>query len=99
MHQPLLDAIAEFAEGYGKDERYKAVLEGLQGAVGGLKDMGPEGDSSPTHGQLAAKLAARPDAEVDDAKKDVPTPRDTPDQPKNFADATTLAKERMVAAR
>jgi hypothetical protein len=97
MHQPLIDAIAEFAEGYGKDERYKSVLEGLQGAVSGLQSMGPNADGAETPGQLAAKLAAQPDA--------VPEPKETPEAdpnaeaPKNFADATAAAKERIAAAR
>jgi hypothetical protein len=96
MHQPLLDAIREFAEGYGKDERYRSVLEGLQGAVSGLKDMGPGGkDGDATPGQLAARLAGGEEP----AKPAPPAEGEPADAPKNFADATAAAKERMAAAR
>lgn len=97
VHQGLLDAIAQFADGYGKDERYKSVLEGLQGAVSGLNGMGPAGDgAAATPGQLAAKLAADPEAAP--ARPAPKRPEAAEDQPKNFADASALAKERMAAA-
>lgn len=98
IHQPLLDAIQQFAEGYGKDERYKSVLEGLQGAVQGIQGMGPSGDPSGTPGQLAARMAASPEAAPQPVR---PAPQQSAnaDTPKSFADATAAAKERMAAAR
>jgi hypothetical protein len=97
MHQPFLDAIQNFIEGYGKDERYRSVMEGLRGVVSGLGEMGPQGDGAATPGQVAAKLAADPDHElpVKEAAPEAPAG----EQPKSFADATAAAKERMVAAR
>lgn len=96
IHQGLLDAIQSFTDGFGKDERYKGVLEGLRGAVSGLNDLGPNADSAPTPGALAAKMAADPAAAA--PVKEAPKPSVDAEQPKNFADATALAKERMAAA-
>lgn len=96
IHQSLLNAIAEFTDGYGKDERYKDVLEGLKGAVSGITAMGPAADGGSSPGELAAKLAADPDSVVE--KPPAKPVEPAPEQPKSFADATALAKERMAAA-
>jgi hypothetical protein len=96
IHQGLLDAIHEFTEGYGRDERYKSVLEGLKGAVSGINELGPNADGAPTPGALAAKLAADPAAAA--PVKEAPPAPAAGEAPKSFADATALAKERMAAA-